>query len=50
MKTTLLIAAAALSAAFSFNAVAADTYMLDPTHTYPSFEADHLGGLSVWRG
>src|SRR3546814_17012721 len=21
-----------------------------PGHTYPSFEADHLGGLSVWRG
>ena len=26
------------------------TYVLDPTHTYPSFEADHMGGLSVWRG
>jgi polyisoprenoid-binding protein YceI len=26
------------------------TYELDPTHTFPSFEADHLGGLSVWRG
>lgn len=26
------------------------TYNLDPRHTYPSFEADHLGGLSVWRG
>jgi len=26
------------------------TYVLDPRHTYPSFEADHLGGLSVWRG
>ena len=26
------------------------TYVLDPTHTYPSFEADHFGGLSVWRG
>ncbi|PZP36496.1 MAG: polyisoprenoid-binding protein [Roseateles depolymerans] len=24
-------------------------YELDPTHTYPSFEADHMG-LSVWRG
>jgi len=21
-----------------------------PDHTYPSFEADHLAGLSVWRG
>jgi len=26
------------------------TYNLDPTHTYPSFAADHFGGLSVWRG
>jgi polyisoprenoid-binding protein YceI len=25
-------------------------YEVDPTHTYPSFEADHLNGLSVWRG
>jgi polyisoprenoid-binding protein YceI len=25
------------------------TYDIDPTHTYPSFEADHMG-LSVWRG
>ncbi len=26
------------------------TYKIDPAHTYPSFEADHMGGLSVWRG
>jgi polyisoprenoid-binding protein YceI len=26
------------------------TYNVDPGHTYPSFEADHMGGLSVWRG
>lgn len=26
------------------------TYNLDPRHTYPSFEADHFGGVSVWRG
>jgi len=26
------------------------TYNIDPNHTYPSFEADHMGGLSVWRG
>jgi polyisoprenoid-binding protein YceI len=26
------------------------TYQIDPNHTYPSFEADHFGGLSVWRG
>jgi polyisoprenoid-binding protein YceI len=26
------------------------TYQIDPAHTYPSFEGDHMGGLSVWRG
>jgi polyisoprenoid-binding protein YceI len=26
------------------------TYVLDSAHTYPSFEADHMGGVSVWRG
>jgi polyisoprenoid-binding protein YceI len=26
------------------------TYKIDPDHTYPSFEADHMGGVSVWRG
>ena len=25
------------------------TYNIDPAHTYPSFEADHMG-ISVWRG
>ena len=24
-------------------------YAIDPTHTFPSFEADHMG-ISVWRG
>lgn len=24
-------------------------YEIDPTHTYPSFETDHMG-ISVWRG
>lgn len=50
MKKTLLIAAGALASSLSFGAFAADTYQLDPMHTYPSFEADHFGGLSVWRG
>jgi polyisoprenoid-binding protein YceI len=26
------------------------TYNIDSNHTYPTFEADHLGGLSYWRG
>ncbi|MEQ5840985.1 YceI family protein [Paraburkholderia acidicola] len=50
MKKTLLIAAGALASSLSFGAFAADTYQLDPQHTAPSFEADHFGGLSVWRG
>ena len=29
---------------------APSTYNLDPDHTHPSFEVDHFGGLSVWRG
>ncbi|KLU22826.1 polyisoprenoid-binding protein, partial [Caballeronia mineralivorans PML1(12)] len=52
MKKNLLIAAAgALVAVASFNVMAEEaTYQLDPSHTSPSFEADHFGGLSVWRG
>jgi len=26
------------------------TFACDPAHTHPSFAADHMGGLSVWRG
>ncbi|HEU4655006.1 MAG TPA: YceI family protein [Steroidobacteraceae bacterium] len=26
------------------------TYNIDAAHTYPSFEADHMGGVSTWRG
>src|SRR4051794_16139381 len=26
------------------------TYTVDPKHTFASFEADHFGGMSVWRG
>jgi len=26
------------------------TYTIDPNHTHPEFEADHLGGVSTWRG
>ena len=26
------------------------TYEIDPNHTFPAFEADHMGGLSLWRG
>jgi polyisoprenoid-binding protein YceI len=30
-------------------AAAADTYTVDPMHTYPSIEFPHMG-ISVWRG
>jgi polyisoprenoid-binding protein YceI len=44
-------ASSILLAAVAGIAVAAPaTYNVDPQHTYPAFEADHMGGLSVWRG
>ena len=48
IKTALLAAMLTLVA----GSVLADpvTYQIDPAHTYPSFEADHFGGLSIWRG
>lgn len=48
MKTKFAIATAVLAAGA---AVAAPVkYAIDPNHTYPSFEADHMGGLSILRG
>ena len=45
------IALASMTVLVSAGAFAAPvTYILDPAHTYPSFEADHMGGLSLWRG
>ena len=48
MKRIVLASMAALLGASAYAAPV--TYNLDPNHTYPSFEADHFGGLSVWRG
>lgn len=45
MKSLLLVPALLAMAAQA----APVTYEIDPTHTYPSFEADHMG-LSYWRG
>jgi len=45
------IVLASLAALISANSFASPvTYVLDPRHTYPSFAADHMGGLSIWRG
>ena len=41
----LLLALAVTSAT-----AASTTYNVDPDHTHPSFEVDHFGGLSTWRG
>src|SRR5580658_10530372 len=48
MKRIVLAIMASMAGAAAFAAPV--TYKLDPNHTYPSFEADHMGGLSVWRG
>jgi polyisoprenoid-binding protein YceI len=41
----------AVLALMTGSAIAAPvTYNVDPNHTHPSFETDHFGGLSVWRG
>jgi polyisoprenoid-binding protein YceI len=48
MKNALPVAILAL---MTGSAIAVPvTYNVDPNHTYPSFEADHFGGLSNWRG
>ncbi len=48
-RRTLL--AAAFAAALVAPAAADPVrYDMDPKHTYPAFEADHAGGMSVWRG
>jgi polyisoprenoid-binding protein YceI len=50
MKSKIMIAAM-MAAGVSMGASAAESsYQLDPAHTYPSFETDHFGGVSVWRG
>lgn len=42
--------AALLLLASGVAAAAPVTYIIDSDHTHPAFEADHFGGLSVWRG
>jgi polyisoprenoid-binding protein YceI len=45
----LFAALLALLAPAMLASAAPVSYAVDPDHTYPSFEADHMG-LSVWRG
>jgi polyisoprenoid-binding protein YceI len=48
MKVALPVVVAGLAVGSALAAPV--TYQVDPSHTYPSFEADHFGGLSTWRG
>ncbi|MEY2854807.1 MAG: hypothetical protein RL030_1939 [Pseudomonadota bacterium] len=45
-----LVAFVAASMTVAAVQAAPATYNIDPDHTYPAFEADHMGGLSKWRG
>lgn len=47
MKRTLIFCALAATSGVAMAAPV--SYEIDPNHTYPSFEADHMG-ISVWRG
>jgi len=44
-----MFAAVLISTAIAAPAIAADSYTADPSHTYPSFEINHLG-FSITRG
>ncbi len=48
IRTTLLATFLGLAACAAH--AAPTTYIIDPSHTFPSFEADHMGGVSIWRG
>ena len=52
MKSSSLLALAVAAAVLTAGAASAAPvkYDIDPNHTYPSFSADHMGGLSNWRG
>ena len=51
MSSSTKLVSTFLGLAFAAGVSAAPvTYEIDPSHTYPSFEADHSGGVSLWRG
>jgi polyisoprenoid-binding protein YceI len=47
LKLTLILSA--IVSLCSAASAAPASYIIDPEHTFPSFEADHMG-LSMWRG
>jgi len=48
LKRLMVVALLVLFTPLSFGKPV--TYVIDPSHTFPAFEADHMGGLSLWRG
>jgi polyisoprenoid-binding protein YceI len=47
---SMVCVAITIAVALPYTALAAPVnYNIDPDHTFPSFEADHMG-ISVWRG
>jgi len=51
MNLPTLISLVLLSSfCISFTQAKPITYEIDSSHTFPAFEADHMGGLSLWRG
>jgi polyisoprenoid-binding protein YceI len=48
MKTALMLSLLSFTAGSALAVPV--TYQVDPSHTAPAFEADHMGGLSVLRG
>jgi len=50
--TTIFLVTAGLATTGIAGIACADPvrYVFDSSHTFPSFEADHFGGMSVWRG
>jgi polyisoprenoid-binding protein YceI len=49
MRSAFAVAVFAIAASGAAFAAPVD-YTVDTKHTFPSFEADHFGGMSVWRG
>src|SRR5580658_9265635 len=48
MKSMLISFGLTMAAGTAY--AAPTVYQIDPAHTHPSFEADHMGGMSIWRG
>jgi polyisoprenoid-binding protein YceI len=50
MRIATILSGACLAVTTLDASAAPGKYTVDPAHTYPSFTADHMGGLSSWRG